>query len=118
MLLRVPDIPLLTEEEMRVRYEIHERIIQQTGNFRWLRDGHLDPRTWSLTAAHPLNQPDSRVVHLSDDGTVNLFVSEYKRVMMNDATLYYGSYKAWLVPIANFPLFDPTKCYRFVSRFI
>ena len=78
-----------------------------------MQHGHLDPT--ALQAAHPLNQPESRIVHLSEDGTVNISVSEYKRLLMNDFTLYYGSYKAWLIPIASFPVFNPTKAYRFVS---
>ena len=102
---------------MKARYETHDQIVQQTGNFQWLRHGHLDPTSGSLTAAHPLNQPESRVVHLSEDGTVNISVSEHKRMMMNDPTLYYGSYKSWLISIVNFPAFNPTKCYRFVSLY-
>ena len=103
---------------MNARYELQDRIVRQTGSFRWLRDGHLDPKTWSLTAAHPLNQPESRIVQISDDGTVNVSVSTHKRLMMNDATLYYGSYKVWVIPILNFPAFNPTKCHRFVSYYI
>ena len=106
---------MLSAEELQLRYELHDRIVQQTGNFRWLQFGHFDPTSQSITAAHPLNRPESRVVQISDDGTVNISISEYKRVMLNDFTLYFGSYKSWIIPIASFPIFNPTKCYRFVS---
>ena len=44
---------MLSAEELQLRYELHDRIVQQTGNFRWLQFGHFDPTSQSITAAHP-----------------------------------------------------------------
>ena len=91
-------------------YKTHARIYGQGGTFKWILDGHL-----AIDATvHPTNCPESRVLRVSAGGTLILCVSSHKRLLLNDYTLYHGSYKEWLAPIMGFNMFNPIKTYRMV----
>ena len=94
-------------------YTNHTRISKKNGEFKWLLDGHLA----ADTSAHPINCPESRVLRLSSTGALIVCVSSHKRVLLNDHTLYYGTYKEWLASILGYNMFNPVKTYRMVCRF-
>ena len=94
-------------------YNTHTRIYSQGGAFKWILDGHL-----AIDATvHPTNCPASRVLRVSTTGALILCVSSHKRLLLNDHTLYNGSYKEWLAPIMGFNMFNPVKTYRMVLTF-
>ena len=111
---RAPGVPLLPQDELEVRNETHLVIVEQTNSFKWLVSTQLDPSTHPLAEPHPVNQPESRIVQLSSDGVLNICVSSYKLLMMNDYSSYNGTYKSWISKLASFSIFNPVKAFRMV----
>ena len=103
----------VTGADLEAMYINHTRISERNGEFKWLLDGHLA----ADTSAHPVNCPESRVLRLSSTGALLLCVSSHKRVLLNDHTLYYGTYKEWLASILGYNMFNPVKTYRMVCGF-
>ena len=100
----------ITGADLEIMYANHTRISEKNGEFKWLLDGHLA----ADTGAHPVNCPESRVLRTSSTGALILCVSSHKRVLLNDHTLYYGTYKEWLAPILGYNMFNPVRTYRMV----
>ena len=104
----------MTSEILSARYELHRRIIDSTENFLWLLDTQysLAPGT-----VHPLDLPDSRTVHVNSAGNLVLAHSSISRLATFESTLYMGSNKSWIVPVAQFSMVNPEKSRRMVSQF-
>ena len=111
---RVPSVPLLPAAELEARNETHVVIAEQTNSFKWLVSTQLDTNAHPLSDPHPVNQPESRIIHLSSDGVLNICISSYKVMMMNDFSTYNGTYKSWISKLASFSIFDPVKAFRMV----
>ena len=101
----------VTGSELQHVYDVHKRIVGETGHFKWLLDGHMHPDA----TVHPVNSTDSRILRLNSNGSVVVCISSHKKVLLNDYALYEGSYKDWISPVVAFPIFNPVKKYRMVS---
>ena len=64
---------------------------------------------------HDLNSPSCRTVRVTISGYLVIAITSYRRALSYDATVYYGSYKEWISPIARFYPLNPTLSYRMVS---
>ena len=102
----------MTSDILSARFRLHRRIIDQTENFLWLLDTqyNLDP-----DFVHPLDLPDVRSVQFTQGGSLIISHSSTSRLANYESTMYMGSNKSWIVPMAQFSLMNPEKCRRMVS---
>ena len=104
----------MTSDILSARFRLHRRIIDQTENFLWLLDTQY---TLAPDTVHPLDIPDARSVQISTAGCLIISHSSASRLANYESTLYVGSSKSWIVPMAQFSLMNPEKCRRMVSYF-
>ena len=64
---------------------------------------------------HPLDLPETMVVQLTTTGTLVITSSTVKQLSYFESTMYYGSCKSWIAPVAEFSMLNPEKARRMVS---
>ena len=104
------EIPALTSDILTTRYRLHRKIVEKTENFYWLMDTgyHVTPDV------HPLDLPESKTVQLKSAGNIIITRPSINRLASVESTLYCGSRKDWISPLASFSLVNPEKCRRLV----
>ena len=65
---------------------------------------------------HPLDLQESMVVQFTTSGTLIVTTSTVKRLAYMESTMYRGSCKEWISPVAEFSLMNPEKARRMVLR--
>ena len=110
------NIPPLPTSILSARYRLHEVIRSKTDSFHWLSDGQRDLGNAEYPdAPHDLNSPSCRTVRMTISGYLVIAITSFRRALSYDATVYYGSYKEWISPVAQFYPLNPTRSFRLVS---
>ena len=107
-------IPPLPTSILSARYRLHDVITSKTDSFQWLADCKRSLDNNSDFKPHDLHSPSCRLVRTTISGYLVIAVTSYRRALSYDATVYYGSYKEWISPMARFYPLNPTKSFRLV----
>ena len=108
-------IPSLPTSILSARYQLHEIIRSKTDSFQWLSDGRRELGNDEYPDAHDIHSPSCRTVRMTISGYLVIAVTSYRRALSYDATVYYGSYKDWISPVAQYYPLNPTRSFRLVS---
>ena len=110
-----PTIPVLSSVLLSARYRLHDAVMSRCDSFKWLsdlrqpicdEDAPIEP--------HALHNPDCRLVRMTTEGQLVIAVTSLRRALCYDSSIYSGSYKSWIEPVAQFFPLNPTKCFRLV----
>ena len=107
-------IAAVSADVLTARYHLHRRVAEQTEAFQWLLDTQYSVAN---DVVHPLDLPESMVVQLTTNGTLIITSSTVKRLSYFESTMYMGSCKEWIAPVAQYSMMNPEKCRRMVREF-
>ena len=91
-------LPSMTSDILSARFHLHRRIIDQTEGFLWLLDTQY---TLDSDTIHPLDLPDARSVQFNHTGCLIISHSSTSRLAYYESTMYMGSVKSWIAPMAQ-----------------
>ena len=109
-----PEIPTLPTSLLTARYRLHDAIKSHCNSFQWLIDSHYSLGEEDLSRPHDLHHYDCRVVKLTSDGQLVISVTNMRKAISYDSSIYLGSYKSWLFPVAQFYPLNPIRSFRMV----